>query len=308
MAFTAFRDTHPFSQFVLSIFIIIVCFILFLVGSIILAIPLFGLDSISAIPTLDNLTNPDSIRILKYFQVVQSIGLFIIPPFIIAWLFKGQIAEYLLLNKKITGIGVVLVILLIFFANPAINYIGSLNTRMVFPSWLSWMEEWMRSAEDKAAVLTEAFLDVKTIPGLMFNLFMIAFLPAIGEELVFRGVIQKIFTDWTKNAHLGIWISAIIFSAFHLQFYGFMPRLLLGVLFGYLLVWSGSMWLPIIAHFVNNAAAVIAMWMVSQDKIDPAIEEIGATSESLYIAVISFFMSIALLFLIKSHKKFQKTS
>ncbi|MBN1820633.1 MAG: CPBP family intramembrane metalloprotease [Prolixibacteraceae bacterium] len=308
MAFTAFRGSHPFSQLILSVFIIIVCFIIFMVGSVIIAIPLFGIDSVTALPTLDDMSNPESVRILKYFQVVQSIGLFIIPPFIIAWLFKGKIAEYLYLNKKLSGLTVVLVILLIFFANPAINFIGSLNAKMVFPEWLSWLEDWMRSAEDKAAVLTEAFLDVKTIQGLIFNLFMIAFLPAIGEELLFRGVIQKIFAELTKNVHLGVWISAFIFSAFHLQFYGFLPRFLLGLMFGYLLVWSGSMWLPIIAHFINNAAAVIGMWMVSQEKIDPAIEEIGSTSESLYVAIISLVLSSALFYLIYRQNRMEPGS
>jgi len=299
MAFTAFRGMHPFLQLIFTLFVILVCFLIFLVGSVIVAIPLFGLDSLTSISTVGNLSNPENIRILKYFQVVQSIGLFIIPPFIIAWLFHGQIAGYLMLNKKVTVILFVLVVLLIFVANPAINFFGSLNEKMAFPDWLSWLEGWMRSSEDKAAELTEAFLDVKTFSGLLFNLFMIAFLPAIGEELLFRGVIQKIFTGWTKSAHLGIWIAAILFSAFHLQFYGFLPRLLLGVMFGYLLVWSGTMWLPMIAHFLNNAAAVTGIWLISHDKIDPSIEEIGATSESFYVSILSLLMTVAVLFLIK---------
>ena len=102
------------------------------------------------------------------------------------------------------------------------------------------IEKWMKDAEESAAEITKAFLDVKTIPGLVFNVFMIAFLPAVGEELLFRGIIQRIFTDMTKSHHWGIWISAILFSAMHFQFYGFVPRVLLGALFGYLLVWSGS--------------------------------------------------------------------
>jgi uncharacterized protein len=299
MAFTAFRGMHPFTQLIFAVFVILVCFLIFLVGSIVVAIPVFGLGSINSIPTINDLSNPDSIKFLKYFQVVQSIGLFIIPPIIIAWMFQGKIAEYLLLNKKVLWSSALLVIILIFFANPAINYVGGLNAKMIFPDWLSWMEDWMRSTEDKATELTEAFLNVKTTSGFVFNLFMIGFLPAIGEELLFRGVIQKIFTNWTKSAHLGIWISAIIFSFLHLQFYGFLPRVLLGVMFGYLLVWSGSMWLPVLAHFVNNAAAVSAMWLISQNKIDPSIEDIGATPDSLYIAVISVILSFTVLWLIK---------
>jgi len=132
---------------------------------------------------------------------------------------------------------------------------------------------------------------------------MIALLPAIGEELLFRGVIQRIFIRWTKNSHWGIWIAAILFSALHMQFYGFIPRLLLGALFGYLLVWSGSMWLPIAAHFVNNAVAVIGMYMIDKGTINPEFEEIGSTGDSIYLSVISIAIVALLLWLIKREYK-----
>jgi len=299
MEFTAFRGRHPFFQLILSIFIILICFLACTIAATLIAIPLFGIHSLTAIPSVRDLTNPESIRILKYFQVMQTLGMFIVPPFIIAWLLKGKISEYLLLNKGISGVMVVLVVLLIFLANPAINFLGSLNAGMVFPEWLSWLEEWIRSTEDQAALLTEAFLDVDTVPGLLFNLFMIAVLPAIGEELLFRGVLQKIISRWLRSAHWGIAITAVLFSAFHLQFYGFLPRFFLGLMFGYLLVWSGSIWLPVAAHFVNNAAAVLTMWMVNKQWINPAIEELGATSESAYMTVISVVLTGMLLWLIK---------
>jgi membrane protease YdiL (CAAX protease family) len=128
---------------------------------------------------------------------------------------------------------------------------------------------------------------------------MIAFLPSIGEELLFRGVIQRIFTNWTRNYHWGIWISALLFSALHMQFYGFIPRMFLGVLFGYLLVWSGSMWLPIIAHFINNAVAVVAMYLIDKELLSPEIEEIGTTSDSYYMAAVSLLLIVVFMLMIK---------
>jgi hypothetical protein len=128
---------------------------------------------------------------------------------------------------------------------------------------------------------------------------MIAFLPAIGEELLFRGVIQRIFTSWTRNQHWGIWISAILFSALHMQFYGFIPRVFLGVLFGYLLVWSGSIWLPIIAHFINNAVAVVAMYLIDKGLLSQEIEEIGTTSDSYYMAAVSLLLIVVFMLMIK---------
>ena len=299
MAFTAFRDMKPFSQLMFSIFVVITSFLAFLVVSLVIAIPFFGLDSMMSIPTMDELNNPESIRVLKYFQVVQSIGVFIVPPFILGWLFHGKISEYLSLNKTVTFESVLLVLVLSFAASPFVNFIGEINANMQLPGWLSGVENWMKNAEDKAAELTEAFLKVETTGGLLFNIFMVAFLPAIGEELLFRGVIQRIFTNWTRNYHWGIWISALLFSALHMQFYGFIPRLFLGVLFGYLLVWSGSIWLPIIAHFINNGVAVVAIYMIDKKLLSPEIEEIGTTSDSYYMAAVSFVLIIVFLLMIK---------
>lgn len=299
MAFTAFRTMKPLSQFMFSIFVIIVSFLAFMILSMGLAIPLFGLDSMLSIPTIGDLNDPESIRILKYFQVVQSIGIFIVPPFILGWLYHGKIIEYLCLNKSVNFVSVLLVLVISFAASPFINFIGEMNANMHFPGWLSGVEDWMKNAEEQAAELTEAFLKVETTGGLLFNIFMIAFLPAIGEELLFRGVIQRIFINWTKNVHWGIWISAILFSALHLQFYGFVPRMFLGVLFGYLLVWSGSIWLPIIAHFINNGVAVVAMYLIDKDLLSPEIEEIGTKADSYYVAGISLILIVVFMIMIK---------
>ncbi len=308
MAFTAFRGMKPFSQLMFSIFVIISSFLAFLVISLVVAIPLFGVDSIMNLPLINDFNNPDSIRILKYFQVVQSIGVFIIPPFILGWLFNGDIAQYLSLNKNINFASVLLVLVLSFAASPFINLIGDLNENMRLPDWLSGVENWMKNTEEKAAELTEIFLKVETTGGLMFNIFMIAFLPAIGEELLFRGVIQRIFTNWTRNFHWGIWISAILFSALHMQFYGFIPRMFLGVLFGYLLVWSGSIWLPIVAHFINNGIAVIAMYMIDKGLLSSDIEDIGTTSDSYYMAAVSFLLIVVFMLMIKRQNKLTEES
>jgi hypothetical protein len=251
------------------------------------------------ITDISDLNNPETISVLKYFQVVQSIGLFIVPPFILGWLFHGSFSEYLSLNKTVNFASVLLVLLLSFAASPFINFIGEMNANMHLPEWLSGVETWMKNAEENAAEITEAFLKVENLGGLFFNVFMVAVLPAVGEELLFRGVIQRIFINWTKSIHWGIWISAILFSALHMQFYGFIPRMFLGVLFGYLLVWSGSMWLPIIAHFLNNAIAVVGMYLIDKKLLTPDIEEFGSTSDSYYMAVISVVLIAVFMLMIK---------
>jgi len=299
MAITAFRDMKSFPQLIFSAFVILVCFLAFMVLSLVIALPFFGLDAVMNMSSLSNFNNPESIIILKYFQTVQAIGLFIVPPLILGYLFHGNTSEYLHLDKSFNSSTLLLVIVLMLFAGPFINLIGELNNNMSLPEWMSGIEQWMKDSEENAALITEAFLDVNTIGGLAFNLFMIALLPAIGEELLFRGVIQKIFTNMTKNYHWGIWISAILFSAMHLQFYGFVPRVMLGAAFGYLLVWSGSMWLPMVGHFLNNALAVIAMYLINNGTISPDFEEIGSTTDSYYMAALSMGLIIVFMLMIK---------
>ncbi len=271
--------------------------------AVVAAIPFVGFEAIWGIQAVYDSGNPEGIRFLKYLQVVQSLGLFVFPSLVLAWLFHGSVTTYLCLNRKITLASVLLVALLVIISLPAINFMGELNSRMKFPEWLSGLEVWMKSAEESAAELTEAFLKMETVGSLLFNMFMIALLPAIGEELLFRGVIQRIFTNWTGNHHWGIWISAILFSALHIQFYGFLPRMVLGAMFGYLLVWSGSMWLPVLAHFFNNGFAVAGIYLIGKNVIDPRLEDIGSTSDSYYAAVLSIAFIILIFWLVKKENR-----
>lgn len=301
MGITAFHDLKPFSQLFFAAFVVVASILAFFVLSLVVAIPVWGFDTVLHLPAINSETSQSIINLYKFVQVIQAIGFFIVPPFILGYLFHGKSKEYLYLNKSFNSQSVVLVIVMMFFAAPLINLIGELNSDMSFPEWLLAVEEWMRNAEENAAEITEAFLNVKTIGGLAFNVFMVALLPAVGEELLFRGVIQKIFSKMTRSHHWGIWISAILFSALHMQFYGFVPRVLLGALFGYLLVWSGSMWLPIIAHFLNNAIAVIAMYFINNGMLKPQYEEIGSTADSYYMAGISLALTLVFLLMYKRH-------
>ena len=122
---------------------------------------------------------------------------------------------------------------------------------------------------------------------LIVNLFMIGVLAAIGEELIFRGLFQKLFTQIVKNPHLAILITAILFSAFHFQFFSFLPRFVLGLILGYLMYLGRSIWFPIIAHFVNNAMGVIYYYFNSKGSADDMLEEIGTSSMLPMTALIS---------------------
>ncbi|TDO02720.1 CPBP family intramembrane glutamic endopeptidase [Sunxiuqinia elliptica] len=301
MAFTAFRGMKPASQFVMAAFIVLVSFVAVFILSILVAIPVVGAsDMMNGLSGFDP-SDPSAIALLKYFQVVQSIGLFVVPPFLIAYFFEGQPANYLLLNRKLDGGVAIVGLLAVLVAGPLVGFTGALNEQMHLPEALSGIESWMRTMEDQAASLIERFIQVETVWGLLFNLFMIAVIPAIGEELLFRGVVQKIFTQMTRNYHWGIWISAFLFSALHMQFYGFIPRMVLGALFGYLLVYSGSMWLPILAHFVNNAVGVLILH--GEHGGSETVESLNQYSESFsssfVIALMSLVLCVGLLYVMR---------
>lgn len=210
-----------------------------------------------------NLENSDSIKAMKLVQALGAgLGTFIITSLVAAFLFGKKITEYLKLNGRFRFLQLITVLLIMITGVPLINVMVEWNSHLSFPEFLAPVETWMRSSEQEAERITKAFVNVTAVQDVLINLLVIAVLPAMGEELLFRGVVQRILTEWFRNAHAGIWISAAVFSAIHVQFFGFVPRMMLGVCFGYMLHWSGSMWLPVIAHFFNNAAAVISAWYV----------------------------------------------
>ncbi len=296
MVTTAFRGMHPFAQLMFSLFVMVASVLVFMVAGIIVAIPFFGFANLMNSMSPAGLNSPESINFLKYFQVIQSIGLFVVPPFILGLLYHGNIKEYLQINRSTRWQSYLLATLCLLMVIPVINSLGELNGQMKFPESLAGLEKWMRSMEDSATLMVEKFMKVETISGLMFNIFMIAVLPALGEELMFRGVIQRIFSNWTKNYHWGIWITAFLFSAMHMQFYGFLPRMALGAMFGYLLVWTGTMWVPILAHFVNNTMGVLGYYFINKGVITKDVEEIGTGNEQVPLVLFSLVAVGFLLF------------
>ena len=297
MATTAFRGMKPFGQLMFALFIMVASVLAFMVLGMIVAVPFFGLTEI--MNALSQAASTDgSVGFLKYFQVLQSIGLFVVPPVVLASLYHGNISEYLQVNRSASGQTYFLAAISLLFVIPFINFLGAINSQMSFPEAFSGIESWMRNMEDAAELMVEKFMKVEHVSGLLFNIFMIAILPALGEELMFRGVIQRILTTWTKNHHWGIWIAALLFSAMHMQFYGFIPRMVLGAMFGYLLVWTGSMWVPILAHFVNNTMGVLGYFLINKGVISNDVEKWGTGTEQLPLVVVSVVVVAFLLFII----------
>jgi membrane protease YdiL (CAAX protease family) len=249
---------------------------------------LFGASS------LTDLQNENTIFSLKFLQAWSSVGIFIVPPFLFAYL-SGNSLSF----KSVSRQQLMLTAVIMFFAMPLINGLSLWNEQLHLPGFLESEEAWMRAAEAKAMAITEAFLAVNTPLGLAVNILIIAIIPALGEELLFRGVIQKELSKWSGKVHLSIWITAFLFSAIHLQFLGFFPRFLIGGLLGYMFYWSGSIWLPILAHFVNNAVAVILYYMVAKGRLAADVETIGVNEGQTSMLLISFLSVGLLLYLLR---------
>jgi hypothetical protein len=167
------------------------------------------------------------------------------------------------------------------------------NAAMKLPEALSGLEMWMREKEDQLSVMTEFLTGYTQFSQLLIALFVVTLLPALGEEVLFRGIIQtKLSQHWGK-IHLAIWVSAAIFSAIHFQFYGFIPRMMLGALFGYLYYWTGNLWVSVLAHFVNNGFVLVMMYLHNIGVVKTNIEETKTLPGILIIS--SLFLTIGIL-------------
>jgi uncharacterized protein len=249
------------------------------------------------------ITNGDLTNIgsLKLAQFLQSLGLFVLPPFILAYLWSENPLGYLRINRNPSADNIVLAIVIMLSAIPAINLLAELNHVIPFPESLSWLETHLTDLEKRAEDLTLRMLNVDSLTGLLVNLGLIAVVPAIGEELFFRGIIQRVLQDKFK-AHAAVWITAIIFSAIHFQFFGFIPRMLMGALLGYLFLWTGNIWVPVAAHFTNNAAAVIYYFFRGKGGITIDLENTGK-SETYFIGIISLVVVAVLVFYFRRQTK-----
>jgi uncharacterized protein len=290
-----FKNSSPIVKILFALFALIFGFTVFMILGLLFAWIFFG-TGISEYGENFDLSNPNNMPVLKFLQACFSIGLFVFPPLVAALFFNGKIAEYLKLDKKVTINGLILSIMLVVFSMPLINFLVMLNENIHFPEFLKGIEQVLKKMENDAQKTSMLFLQSSSVGQYIVNLIVIAIIPAIGEELSFRGIFQRLFHDWTKNIHLAIFISAFIFSAMHLQFYGFFARWLLGIFFGYLFYWSGNLWLPIIAHFFNNAFAV-TLYFIKGDLAQKA-ENIGTGREMIPTVIFSVVSIGLLLYLI----------
>ena len=234
---------------------------------------LFGIPFGDLMPLLTgNLSHPNARIAFLFIQGLGGGGAFLLG----GWLFIRLVDKKTLRIKqqisrvKFTGILIVILLMAGFIAFNSLSVY--LNTNAHFPEFLSGLEKALRDKEDELMLLTHYITDFDNGLEFFVALLVIGIMAGWGEEYLFRGILQPKLHRYTGNVHLGVWITAFIFSAIHLQFYGLFPRMFLGALFGYLYVYSGSLIYPILAHTLNNALTVTMVYLGKIGVIDFDIE------------------------------------
>ena len=242
-----FRDTKPFPQ-------LVGLFFLFLLGFILAT----GLQMLLPV----GYGSPAAVRLSLLVQGVAQLLLFFLPAFLFVALYKGNVASYLHLDFNgrkwlLAGVAVVIFLLLV----PINDWITWWNDQ-----WnLGPLEEEMRKLSNASKATIEKMLSLSTVGDLLLQLFVVAFIPAVCEELFFRGALQQTLRQWFGNIHVAIFVTALVFSLAHGDPYGLVPRFVLGLLLGYLFYLSGSLLVNICAHFFNNALIVVLYYLYHKD-------------------------------------------
>lgn len=284
----------------LKIIVLLMCMAMGFILIYALAIPLLmlfhGCDLATAMQLMTSVSG------LRLVQTLQAVLVFVLPVFLMLRLFKTDAADFLHLRKP-SRKHLIWAVLSIILMMPFMNLIVAWNESLHLPESMAALETWLRQQEDAALQVTQKLTSDISLLGLILNLLIMALLTGFAEEVLFRGGIQGMMTRTDKVPHVAIWLTAFLFSAIHMQFYGFIPRMLIGAWLGYLLVWSGSLWVPVAAHAMNNALVVLSEFAVAKAWLPEHFAENIGTGSAWGWAIPSA-VSILLVALYLSDSKF----
>lgn len=238
----------------------------------------------------------DSTPAMRIASVLQSIFQLILPALLTALLVTRMPADFLRLRSGFSIGMLIWAFVILMLSTPAMNFIINWNNEMSLPESMSGLEEWFRNSEDRAVHSIAVLQGQHNVINLIVNILIMGLLAGFGEELFFRGAFQRLLTTGGVNHHVAVWSVAFVFSAIHFQFYGFVPRLLLGAYLGYLLVWSKSLWLPIAIHALNNTLYVTLHWDYRDAATQPLSDGIGTGSSWPYAVVSAVITAVAIIY------------
>jgi uncharacterized protein len=301
------RSLRPKSDYS-AVGVMAICFAFFVVGNIIgsgLMIALAkanGLDLASVISSVNENSPIGTRNFMRATLFLNHIFSFILPAFAtVIFVYKKLWINYLQLDKKPFVESILLGIVWFVVSIPFMQWAYQLNQKLPLP-------QWMLNLENDTSNLLEGIIAQNNYYEIVINILLIGVIPAIGEEMMFRGIIQQQIGRLLKNEHVVVWVSAAIFSAIHMQFQGFFARMLLGSLLGYMFIWTKNLWVPMVLHLLNNGLQVIGIYALG---IKPSEMDKMTDADKMpwWLGVVSLFLAIRLgIYIQKIHKKGENES
>lgn len=231
---------------------------------------------VAALATAAVVSGGLSVDAMRWATVVQDILMFCTPPLLSAYIISRRPWRFLRLSTFPGIWQIVLAVAAMMASIPFMNAVIAWNESLTLPDSLASVEQWMRDSEIRASEATALLFGDYSVKSLFIGIALVGVLVGFSEEIFFRGGLQNILCHPGKKPHLAIWVTALVFSAVHVQFFGFFPRLLLGAFFGYMMYWSGSLWLAVICHALNNSMVVVSQWAVHNGvKAASSVETLG---------------------------------
>lgn len=229
-------------------------------------------------------------------SALQAVFVFAVPSIITAYFESKNPLAVVDLNVKPTSLNIIGVILIFVLGSIALSQIIYYNEHLALPDSLHNLELKMKELEEAAAGITETLLSGETLMDLLLEVLVIGVITGLSEELFFRAGVQRIL-GYAIPKHCSIWVTAIFFSLLHMQFYGFIPRMLMGVVFGYFYYWSGSIWVSVIAHALNNSWVVLTVWLERRCGVNiDYSNELIATHGIPWLGILSGLVTIFILY------------
>lgn len=229
-------------------------------------------------------------------STLQALIMFVAPAMATAFFLSRRPFTLLGLNRVVKGRAIIGILLIFLTALPALNQTIWWNSNISFPDWMSSVEQWVREMEASASAMQNTLMSSKSIGGLLSAILVVGIITGFAEEIFFRGALQRVIGSNGMNPHYAIWISAFIFSLLHFQFFGFLPRLLLGAFFGYIFYWTGSIWASALAHALNNSIVVITTFLAGYGYTLDNVDQLGVVKDGFPVwALISVVVTACII-------------
>jgi hypothetical protein len=252
----------------------------------------------------------ETVTRMRAAVLLQDVLIFILPVVLTVLIAAWHPWRFIGVDRAPTGHSLITTLVTMVVAIPAMNCIVAWNNGIHFPDSMAELERVLRLFESSAGTMIDSLLGGIGVGDLVISILIIGVLTGVSEELFFRGALQSILMRMFRNKHVAIWVAAIVFSTIHMQFFGFVPRMLLGAFFGYLYWWSGSIWLSVAAHAFNNSLVVLTMWLAQRGFDSVAFDSIGTTlcASDVIMIIVSLALTYVLIWYMYRHLPLMRNS